>query len=165
MDPALIGEERIIDDRQYHTIKESKNGQGPHPIRTSSGWLHIAHGVRACAAGLRYVLYVFMTDLERPWQVTYRPGGYFIAPEGDERLGDVSNVVFCNGAVARQSGELLVYYASSDTRIHVARTTLDKMVDYAKHTPPDGLRSAACVQQRLELIERNLKILQSSQNW
>jgi 4-O-beta-D-mannosyl-D-glucose phosphorylase len=164
IDPAVIGEETIIDDRQYHTINESKNGQGPSPFKTDAGWLHVAHGVRVCAAGLRYVLYVFMTDLEKPWQLTYRPGGYFIAPEGDERIGDVSNVVFCNGAVARKSGELLIYYASSDTRIHVARTTLEKLVDYAKNTPPDPLRSAACVQQRLELIERNLAIINSNQN-
>jgi len=161
MKPAIIGTETIIDDRLYHTIKESKNGQGPHPFKTNSGWLHIAHGVRGCAAGLRYVLYVFMTDLEKPWQITHRPGGYFIAPQGEERVGDVSNVVFCNGAVARENGELLIYYASSDTRVHVARTTLDKMVDYAKNTPPDPLRSAACVQQRLELIERNLELIAS----
>ena len=164
MNPAIIGTETIIDDRQYHTIKESKNGQGPHPFRTESGWLHIAHGVRGCAAGLRYVLYVFMTDLEKPWQITHRPGGYFIAPVGEERIGDVSNVVFCNGAVARENGELLIYYASSDTRVHVARTTLEKMVDYAKNTPPDPLRSAACVQQRLGLIERNLELIQSASN-
>lgn len=162
MDPAVLGEETIIDEREYHTIKEVKNGQGPHPFKTTEGWLHIAHGVRTCAAGLRYVLYVFMTDLERPWVVTHRPGGYFIAPEGHERVGDVSNVVFCNGAVARNDGELLIYYASSDTRIHVARTTLAKLVDYAKNTPPDPLRSAACVQQRLELIERNLALMQGS---
>jgi len=141
-----------------------KNGQGPHPLKTGAGWLHIAHGVRGCAAGLRYVLYVFLTDLEKPWLVTHRPGGYFIAPEGDERIGDVSNVVFCNGAVTRKNGELLVYYASSDTRIHVARTTLEKLVDYAKNTPPDPLRSAACVEQRLELIERNLSLMDASQS-
>ena len=164
MNPAVIGTETIIDDRQYHTIKESKNGQGPHPFKTKSGWLHIAHGVRGCAAGLRYVLYVFMTDLEKPWHITHRPGGYFIAPQGEERIGDVSNVVFCNGAVARENGELLIYYASSDTRVHVARTTLDKMVDYAKNTPPDPLRSAACVQQRLELIERNLELIASKRD-
>ena len=164
MDPAVIGEETIIDNRQYHTIKESKNGQGPHPFKTGAGWLHIAHGVRGCAAGLRYVLYVFLTDLEKPWLVTHRPGGYFIAPEGDERIGDVSNVVFCNGAVTRKNGELLVYYASSDTRIHVARTTLEKLVEYARNTPPDPLRSAACVEQRLELIERNLRLMASNQS-
>jgi len=164
MNPAVIGTETIIDDRQYHTIKESKNGQGPHPFKTKSGWLHIAHGVRGCAAGLRYVLYVFMTDLEKPWHITHRPGGYFIAPQGEERIGDVSNVVFCNGAVARENGELLIYYASSDTRVHVARTTLDKMVDYAKNTPPDPLRSAACVQQRLELIDRNLELIASKKD-
>jgi 4-O-beta-D-mannosyl-D-glucose phosphorylase len=160
MNPAVIGAETIIDDRQYHTIKESKNGQGPHPFKTDSGWLHIAHGVRGCAAGLRYVLYVFMTDLEKPWEVTHRPGGYFIAPVGEERIGDVSNVVFCNGAVARGKGELLIYYASSDTRVHVARTSIDKLVDYAKNTPPDPLRSAACVEQRLKLIDRNLSLIQ-----
>ncbi len=164
INPAVIGTESIIDDRQYHTIKESKNGQGPHPFKTDAGWLHIAHGVRGCAAGLRYVLYVFMTDLKRPWEVTHRPGGYFIAPVGEERIGDVSNVVFCNGAVARENGELLIYYASSDTRVHVARTSLEKLVDYAKNTPPDPLRSAACVQQRLELIERNLTLMQSTSN-
>jgi 4-O-beta-D-mannosyl-D-glucose phosphorylase len=164
MNPAVIGTETIIDDRQYHTIKESKNGQGPHPFKTDSGWLHIAHGVRGCAAGLRYVLYVFMTDLEKPWQITHRPGGYFIAPQGEERVGDVSNVVFCNGAVARENGEMLIYYASSDTRVHVARTTIEKMVDYAKNTPPDPLRSAACVQQRLELIERNLDLIASGED-
>ena len=162
MNPVVICSETIIDDRQYHTIKESKNGQGPHPLRTESGWLHIAHGVRGCAAGLRYVLYVFMTDLEHPWNITHRTGGYFIAPVGDERIGDVSNVVFCNGAVARKDGELLVYYASSDTRVHVARTTIEKMVDYVKNTPPDPLRSAACVQQRLQLIERNLVLMNSN---
>jgi len=163
MNPAVIGEETIIDDRQYHTIKESKNGQGPHPLKTSDGWLHIAHGVRACASGLRYVLYVFMTDIAKPWQVTHRPGGYFIAPEGDERVGDVSNVVFCNGAVVREDGELLVYYGSSDTRVHVARTTLTRMLDYVKNTPADPLRSAACVQQRLEMIERNLALVHGDQ--
>ncbi len=163
MNPAVIGEETIIDDRQYHTIKESKNGQGPHPLKTSDGWLHIAHGVRACASGLRYVLYVFMTDIAKPWQVTHRPGGYFIAPEGDERVGDVSNVVFCNGAVVREDGELLVYYGSSDTRVHVARTTLTRMLDYVKNTPADPLRSAACVQQRLEMIERNLALVHGAQ--
>ena len=162
MNPAVIGTESILDDRHYHTIKESKNGQGPHPFKTKDGWLHIAHGVRGCAAGLRYVLYVFMTNLEKPWQVTHRPGGYFIAPEGEERVGDVSNVVFCNGAVARANGELLIYYASSDTRVHVARTTLARLVDYAMNTPPDPLRSAACVEQRLELIERNLKLLSAT---
>jgi len=161
MQPAIIGTERIIDDRQYHTIKESKNGQGPHPFKTKDGWLHIAHGVRGCAAGLRYVLYVFMTALEKPWEITHRPGGYFIAPEGEERVGDVSNVVFCNGAVTRANGELLIYYASSDTRVHVARTTLDQLVDFAKNTPPDPLRSAACVQQRLSLIEANLRLIAS----
>lgn len=156
--PAIVNGETIIDDRQYHTIKESKNGQGPHPLKTDSGWLHIAHGVRGCAAGLRYVLYAFMTDLKEPWRVTHRPGGYFIAPAGHERVGDVSNVVFCNGVAARKNGQLLIYYASSDTRVHVARTSIEKMVNYVKNTPPDPLRSAACVAQRLELVDKNLAL-------
>jgi len=158
---ACIDEEIIVDHREYHTIKEEKNGQGPAPIKTPAGWLHIAHGVRRTAAGLRYVIYAFLTDLKRPEIVTHRPGGYLIAPEGEERIGDVSNVVFCNGAVARENGELLIYYASSDTRVHVARTTVDKMVDYCINTPEDPLRSYACVQQRIELISKNLKMLRN----
>jgi 4-O-beta-D-mannosyl-D-glucose phosphorylase len=152
---AVIDEETIIDARQYHTIKELKNGAGAVPIKTSKGWLHIAHGVRSCASGLRYVLYAFLCELEHPEVVTHRPGGYLLAPEGSERVGDVSNVVFCNGAVARENGDLLIYYASSDTRTHVARTTVDKMLDYVVNTPEDGLRSAASVQARLMLIEKN----------
>lgn len=159
IDPAVIEEEIIIDDRQYHTIKEVKNGQGPAPIKTEKGWLHIAHGVRNTAAGLRYVLYAFLTDLNEPWRVTHSPGGYLLAPRGDEYIGDVGNVVFCNGVVARESGELLIYYASSDTRCHVAVSTIDKMLDYVVNTPPDPLRSYACVEQRITLIEKNLKIL------
>jgi 4-O-beta-D-mannosyl-D-glucose phosphorylase len=159
MDPAEVDEETIIDSRIYHTIKELKNGQGPAPIKTEQGWLHVAHGVRGTAAGFRYVLYAFLSDLDAPWQVTHRPGGYLIAPEAEERVGDVSNVTFCNGMVTRPDGELLIYYASSDTRIHVARTTVEKMLDYVTHTPEDGLRSAASVQQRNELIEKNLKYL------
>lgn len=159
MDPALVADETIIDSRIYHTIKEVKNGQGPSPIRTLQGWLHVAHGVRGTAAGLRYVLYAFLSDLNEPWRVTHRPGGYLIAPEGEERVGDVSNVVFCNGMVARPNGDLLIYYASSDTRVHVATTTVEKMLDYVINTPPDGLRSTACVQQRIDLISRNLEHL------
>jgi 4-O-beta-D-mannosyl-D-glucose phosphorylase len=164
MAPAVLGEERVIEPRVYHTIKEGKNGQGPAPLRTPEGWLHIAHGVRACAAGLRYVLYVFMSDLREPWRVTHRPGGYFIAPEGEERVGDVSNVVFCNGAVAREDGSVCIYYASSDTRIHVATTSLQRLVDYASSTPEDPQRSATCVAQRRALIERNLALLESDPN-
>ncbi len=155
MNPAVVEEEKIIDERLYHTIKELKNGQGPAPIKTPKGWLHIAHGVRANAAGLRYVLYAFLSDLDEPWRVTHCPGGYFLAPQGEERVGDVSDVVFCNGMVARNDGELLIYYASSDTRIHVARTSIDKMLDYVTNTPPDGLRSAASVEQRMALIKKN----------
>ncbi len=154
----VIEHETIIDPRGYHTIKESKNGAGAPPIKTHAGWLHIAHGVRGTAAGLRYVLYALLCDLEHPECVTHRPGGYLIAPEGNERVGDVSNVVFCNGAVARDKGELFIYYASSDTRTHVARTTVDKMLDYVMHTPEDGNRSAACVAKRIVLIQKNLDL-------
>ncbi len=154
---AQVDDEMIIDERQYHTVKESKNGAGATPIKTPQGWLHIAHGVRGTAAGLRYVLYAFLCDLREPWKVIARPSGYLIAPEFEERVGDVSNVVFCNGAVAREDGSLFIYYASSDTRTHVAATTLDKMLDYITNTPPDGLRSVASVQQRYGLIRRNLE--------
>lgn len=157
MSPAIVEKEAIIDERRYHTIKELKNGQGPAPVKTDQGWLHIAHGVRGTAAGFRYVIYAFLSDLNEPWRVTHRPGGYLIAPEGEERVGDVSNVTFCNGMVARGNGDLFIYYASSDTRIHVASTTIARMVDYVKNTPPDPLRSAACVQQRCDLITRNLE--------
>lgn len=153
---AEITEEVLLDEKLYHTIKEVKNGQGPTPVKTKEGWLHVAHGVRNTAAGLRYVCYAFMTSLENPEKVIYRPGGFLIAPIGEERVGDVSNVAFCNGMVAKSNGELYIYYASSDTRMHVAATTIDKMVDYCKNTPEDSLRSYACVQQRNELIARNL---------
>ncbi|HNY91459.1 MAG TPA: glycosidase [bacterium] len=156
---AVIEEEAIIDQRLYHTIKESKNGLGPAPIKTPQGWLQLAHGVRGCAAGLRYVLYLFMTDLDHPEKPIYTPGGYFIAPQAEERVGDVSNVVFSNGWVARDNGDILIYYASSDTRLHVATTTVERLVDYVRKTPPDPLRSAACVAQRNELINRNLALL------
>lgn len=156
---AIIDEEIIVDERQYHTIKEVKNGQGPAPIRTPKGWLHIAHGVRNTAAGLRYVLYAFLTDLNDPHRVIYSPGGHLIAPEGEERVGDVSNVVFCNGVIARDNGEVYIYYASSDTRIHVATTTLDRLLDYVINTPQDPLRTYACVQQRIELVNRNLSLV------
>ncbi len=161
---ADIKEEIIVDPRAYHTIKELKNGAGDI-IKTPAGWLHIAHGVRACAAGLRYVLYAFLCALDNPAQVLFRPGGYLMAPEGIERVGDVSNVLFCNGAVVRQNGgpngDLFIYYASSDTRMHVATTTVDKMLDYVMYTPEDGIRSAACVAQRIDLIRKNLEL----RNW
>jgi len=153
---AVVEHEDIIDKKEYHTIKESKNGAGAVPIKTQQGWLHIAHGVRNTAAGLRYVLYCFITDLKDPGKVIYAPGGYFMAPTGGERVGDVSNVLFCNGAVCRDNGELFIYYASSDTRLHVATSTLGKMLDYCINTPPDALNTAACVQQRIALIGRNL---------
>jgi len=161
IDPAVIDEEIIVDDRQYHTIKEAKNGQGPAPVKTEKGWLHIAHGVRNTAAGLRYVVYAFLTDLNKPWRVTHSPGGYLIAPKDSEYIGDVGNVIFCNGAVARKSGELFIYYASSDTRCHVAVSTIDKMLDYVINTPPDPLRSFACVEQRISLIRKNLRLLEN----
>jgi len=159
MERAVIGHETVFEERIYHTIKEVKNGQGAPPIRTRHGWLHVAHGVRNCAAGLRYVLYAFLTDLAEPWKVIAAPGGHLIAPLKEERVGDVSNVVFSNGMVAKKDGGLLIYYASSDTRLHVARTDVERMVDYCKNTPPDARRSYACVQQRLELIRRNQAFL------
>jgi len=155
---AVIREEIIIDARAYHTINEMKNGLGPPPIKTPQGWLHLAHGVRNTAAGLRYVLYLFMTDLNHPEKVIYKPGGYFLAPRGNERVGDVSNVVFSNGWVAR-GNDVFIYYGSSDTRLHVATSTVDRLVDYCMNTPPDGMRSSACVAQRNALITKNLKIL------
>lgn len=159
MENAEIHQEVIVDGKVYHTIKEVKNGQGPAPIKTTKGWLHLAHGVRNTAAGLRYVLYVFMTDLTRPWIVTHRPGGHFIAPEGGERVGDVSNVVFSNGWIVDENNRVFIYYASSDTRMHVATSTLDQLVDYAVNTPEDGLRSAASVATRNVLIESNLQAM------
>jgi 4-O-beta-D-mannosyl-D-glucose phosphorylase len=159
MGNAVIDEERIVDARAYHTIKEVKNGLGPAPIKTEAGWLHLAHGVRGTAAGLRYVLYMFLCDLAEPWRVTHAPGGYFIAPEGEERVGDVSNVAFSNGWVARENGDVLIYYGSSDTRTHVARSSVGRLLDYVTNTPADPLRSAGCVAQRRELIRRNLEIL------
>ncbi|AMF93029.1 MULTISPECIES: glycoside hydrolase family 130 protein [Gammaproteobacteria] len=157
MESAVVDMEYVIDPKTYHTIKESKNGQGPAPIKTSQGWLHIAHGVRNTAAGLRYVLYSFMTALDNPTKVIHRPSGYFLAPEGEERVGDVSNVVFCNGLIARDNGEVFIYYASSDTRCHVLTTTVDQLVDYVMNTPEDPLTSYQCVAQRIELIKSNEK--------
>lgn len=160
MERAEIKEEVIVDGKAYHTIKEVKNGQGPAPIKTDQGWLHLAHGVRNTAAGLRYVLYMFLTERERPWVVTHRPAGHLIAPQGEERVGDVSNVVFGNGWIVNERNEVFIYYASSDTRMHVATTTLEKLVDYVIHTPEDGLRSAASVAVRNKLIDANLQILE-----
>jgi 4-O-beta-D-mannosyl-D-glucose phosphorylase len=155
MENPQTGEETIIDRRVYHTISELKNGQGPAPLKTPEGWLHLAHGVRNTAAGLRYVLYLFLTDLNDPAKVIAKPGGYFIAPEGSERVGDVSNVVFSNGWVVRDDGTVLIYYASSDTRLHVATSSIPRLLDYVKNTPPDGLRSAESMRQRLALIRKN----------
>jgi 4-O-beta-D-mannosyl-D-glucose phosphorylase len=155
---AVIEDEAIVDERVYHTIKEAKNGAGAVPIKTPKGWLHIAHGVRNTAAGLRYVIYVFLCDLNEPWKVVARPGGFLIGPEFEERVGDVSNVAFCNGAVARADGSLYIYYGSSDSRTHVAATTVERLLDYTLNTPPDGLRSSVCVQQRAELIRKNLAL-------
>lgn len=159
---AVIDEEIIINRRKYHTITESKNGAGAVPIKTERGWIHIAHGVRNTAAGLRYVIYVFATDLNDPTRVIAEPSGYYIAPMGDERVGDVSNVVFTNGTIVEDNGDVYIYYASSDTRVHVASTTVDKLIDYTFNTPSDPLRSADCVKQRCELISRNLELLKNS---
>ena len=155
IDGAEIFDEQVVDHRYYHTIKETKNGLGPAPIKTEEGWLHLAHGVRNTAAGLRYVLYMFMTDLDAPWKITHAPGGHFIAPLGDERLGDVSNVVFSNGWICKDDGQVLIYYASSDTRLHVATTSKAQLIDYVKNTPNDPFFSHLSVQQRLDLISKN----------
>lgn len=155
----IISDEKIIDRKLYHTIKEEKNGQGPPPLKTSEGWLHLAHGVRNTASGLRYVLYLFMTDLKDPSKVIYAPGGYFMAPQGSEYIGDVYDVLFSNGWVLKADGEVLIYYGAADTRVHVARSHLDLLVDYVKNTPPDGFHSAACVQQRIQLIKRNQELM------
>lgn len=152
---AVITEERIIDARYYHTIKEVKNGEGPAPIKTDKGWLHLAHGVRACASGLRYVLYCYMTALDEPWRPIAQPAGYLIAPQGEEYIGDVMNVCFSNGWIVAPDGRLLIYYASSDTRVHVAETTVDKLVDYCLHTPADGLTTSASVCEINRLIDKN----------
>ncbi len=152
---AVIDKEIIVDNKNYHTVYEAKNGMGPEPIKTPYGWLFLAHGVRHTAAGLRYVLYMFMTDLDDVAKVIYKPAGYFIAPEGEERIGDVSNVVFSNGWILDEDGTVFIYYASSDTRMHVATSTLDILIDYVMNTPADGLRSAASVQNILKNIENN----------
>jgi 4-O-beta-D-mannosyl-D-glucose phosphorylase len=155
---AEIKEEKIINFRYYHTIKEQKNGEGPHPLKTPSGWLHLAHGVRGCAAGLRYVLYLYMTDLEDPSKLIAEPGGFFMAPEDDERIGDVSNVLFTNGWILDDDGTVFIYYASSDTRMHVAVSSISKLTDYCLNTPADGFRSAASVETLKKLIDKNLNL-------
>lgn len=159
MTNAIVTKEKIIDHRYYHTIKEVKNGEGPHPIKTSKGWLHMAHGVRNCAAGLRYVLYMYMTSLEDPTKLIASPAGHFMAPEGEERVGDVSNVLFTNGWIADEDGTVYIYYASCDTRMHVATSTIDKLVDYCMNTPQDGLTSSASVETLKKLITHNLELL------
>lgn len=152
---AVIEEEIIVDPKEYHTVKEFKNGLGPPPIRTERGWLQLAHGVRESASGMRYVLYAFLTDLHEPWKMIARPGGYLLAPRGGERIGDTMNVLFCNGWVARNNGEVFLYYASSDQRMHVATTTVDTLLDYILNTPEDAGSSHAAALQRIDLIRRN----------
>ena len=156
---AVVDEEKMTSIRRYHTITEAKNGAGAPPIKTDKGWIHIAHGVRNTAAGLRYVIYAFATDLKDPSKVIAEPSGMLIGPRDWERVGDVSNVVFTNGAIARDNGEVYIYYAASDTRMHVAVTTIDKLLDYVFNTPTDPLRSVECVAQRCDLIQKNLEFL------
>ncbi len=159
---AEVKEEKIINHRHYHTIKELKNGEGPQPLKTKKGWLHLAHGVRNCAAGLRYVLYLYLTDMEDPSRLIAEPAGYFMAPEGEERVGDVSNVLFSNGWIADENGTVFIYYASSDTRMHVATSTIDKLLDYCLSTPPDGYRSATSVENIKQMVAKNKELLKQS---
>jgi 4-O-beta-D-mannosyl-D-glucose phosphorylase len=161
MEHASIDEEIMMDARKYHTVKEVKNGQGPPPIKTEKGWIHLAHGVRRTAAGLRYTLYVLLTDLKEPWKVIKRPSGHFIEPLGEERVGDVSNVTFSNGWILDEDGTVFIYYASSDTRMHVATTTIDKLLDYVMNTPEDPGRTQLCAEQRNSFVEKNLEILKN----
>ncbi|TCK83350.1 glycoside hydrolase family 130 protein [Albibacterium bauzanense] len=153
---AVIIDEKIIHAKKYHTVYEAKNGQGPTPLKTQEGWLHLAHGVRNTAAGLRYVLYLFMTSLEDLTKVIYQPAGYFLAPAGDEFVGDVGNVVFTNGWIKDEEGSVFIYYASSDTRMHVALTSVDQLLDYVKNTPSDGYYSALSVERIKDLIAKNI---------
>lgn len=159
MNPAVVAEEIVVDKKMYHTVYEAKNGLGPAPIKTEKGWLHLAHGVRNTAAGLRYVLYMFMTDLQDLTKVTHKPNGYFIAPEGEERIGDVSNVVFSNGWIADKDGKVFIYYASSDTRMHVATSTIDQLVDYVINTPEDKFTSAETVKSIYNQVKQNQRFL------
>lgn len=156
---AVVTGEKIINHRYYHTIKELKNGEGPHPIKTSKGWLHLAHGVRNCAAGLRYVLYLYLTDLKEPAKLIAEPAGYLMAPMGEERVGDVSNVLFTNGWITDDDGTVYIYYASCDTMMHVATSTVDRLLNYCLNTAPDGYRSETSVQTLTKIIEKNLEIL------
>lgn len=158
MGSAVIGQEIVMDKRIYHTVYELKNGLGPAPIKTAKGWLNMAHGVRNTAAGLRYVLYLFLTDLLDPSKITHKPAGYFMAPEGEERTGDVSNVLFCNGWIEEENGNVLIYYASSDTRVHVAGTTIDRLLDYVLNTPEDALHSSGSVSTINNIISKNEKL-------
>ncbi|MBO5633821.1 MAG: glycosidase [Bacteroidales bacterium] len=159
MEHAVIGEEKVLSRRRYHTIMECKNGEGPHPIKTSKGWLHLAHGVRGCASGLRYVLYMYMTSLEDPSEVIAEPAGFLMAPEGGEYVGDVMNVLFTNGWICDPDGKVFIYYASSDTRMHVATSTVDRLVDYCMNTAPDGLRTGASVEILNKLIDKNADVV------
>ena len=152
---AEVTEEKIIYERKYHTITEVKNGEGPHPLKTDKGWLHLAHGVRATACGLRYVLYMYMTALDDPTKVIARPGGFFLVPEGDEYIGDVMNVAFANGWIKDEDGRVLIYYASADTRLHVAVSDVDRLIDYCMNTPEDGLTTTASVETIKQLIAKN----------
>jgi len=163
IDGAEVDDEIIVDPKVYHTINELKNGWGPAPIKTKHGWLHLAHGVRNTAAGMRYTLYMFMTDLNDLSKVIYKPAGYFLAPEGAERIGDVSNVVFSNGWIADDDGKVFIYYASSDTRMHVATSSIERLLDYVMNTPEDGLRSATSVERLMRLIRKNKARLKSNE--
>ena len=155
MEKAEVSEEIVVDRRLYHTVSEAKNGQGPPPLKTDRGWLHLAHGARHTAAGLRYVLYLFLTELERPWKVLRKPAGFLLAPRGGERVGDVSNVVFSNGWIRNEQDEVFIYYASSDTRMHVATTSVERLLDYCLNSPEDGLYSASSVKAVNDLITAN----------
>ena len=159
LEHAEVKEEKIINLRHYHTIKEVKNGEGPHPIKTPQGWLHLAHGVRGCASGLRYVLYLYMTALDDPTRVIAEPAGFFMAPEGGEYIGDVMNVLFSNGWICDPDGKVFIYYASSDTRLHVATSSVERLVDYCLHTASDGLRTGLSVETLNKLIDHNLKTI------
>lgn len=163
MEAAVIEKETVIAPKAYHTVYEAKNGQGPAPIKTSKGWLHLAHGVRNTAAGLRYVLYMFMTDLQDLTKIIYQPGGYFIAPEGNERVGDVSNVVFCNGWIPDEDGTVYIYYASSDTRLHVATSSVERLLDYVMNTPQDEFNSYASSAAVTKIAEKNMEYLRQAE--
>ena len=162
---AVIEKEVVVDRKIYHTVYELKNGLGPAPLKTDHGWLHLAHGVRNTAAGLRYVLYIFMTSLNDITKVIYQPAGYFMAPENDERIGDVSNVLFSNGWVVDDDGTVFIYYASSDTRLHVATTTLNQLLDYVMNTPADGFRSTTSVETLMGVINKNKQVDNNGSNW